>query len=224
MLITVLVAALSAAAIWAHSEANSPVPAQQTRTVTTFRKAEPNRYAPELYVDKLKLRISLVDLPGAAQAGSNCEIEYQLYFIPEEEFINLMRNSIRGGRGEMDLSGSSGKILLAAGKFKPARLATLKGRTFVHGIIDFKGRVPDRLRTKFAAIITRYSVKINDARLNVMAYDAGHFITYPFADDPAQPERAIPRSTVYLNFYLSPQGNLFRSQLPRDDRNTSWEP
>jgi hypothetical protein len=223
LLAALLAFTLSAPRVCLNDAAAKPrAAARQQEQVTRFRQVEPNRHAPELYADKLKLRISLVDLPGAREADSDCVIEYQLYFIPEEDFQRLMRSV--GGRlkGLPDLSAFPGKVLLAGGKFKPARLSTLKGRTFLHQGINFKDKVPDRLRTKFANLVTRFSVKINDARLNTMVFDASSFLTHPFDDDPSNPERAIPRSTIYLNFYVSPQGDLFKSQLPRRDSDTSW--
>jgi len=54
---------------------------------TVFRKLEPNLYSPQLYAEKLKIKFSLVDLPGSKDARSTWEVSYRLYFISEAEHV-----------------------------------------------------------------------------------------------------------------------------------------
>jgi hypothetical protein len=47
-------------------------------------------------------------------------------------------------------------------------------------------------------------------------------MTKPFDDDPAQAGKAVPRKVIYTNFFISPKGDLFKSQWPREGDNTNW--
>jgi hypothetical protein len=46
------------------------------------RTITPNRLAPEVYSDNLSLKITLMNLPGAATSTSHWEVEYQVIFVP----------------------------------------------------------------------------------------------------------------------------------------------
>src|SRR6266446_6967893 len=52
------------------------------------------------------------------------------------------------------------------GDKKQTRLGALKERTIILTGVGFKQKVPDAQRTKFAHLMTGYSVKIFDAELN----------------------------------------------------------
>lgn len=163
----------------------------------------------------------LVNLPGAAESGSYWEVSYRLYFIPEAVFAGEVERRTHGGQD----AGSpqySRQVLLAKGQFKQRNLATLKDRTYVLDRVSFKSKVPDKERTKFAVLMTVYSVKIFDARLKTTAYHSSYFVTNPFADDPTQPQKAIPRATIYTSFYLTPKGSIWGSQLPRESNDANW--
>lgn len=221
-LVSLLLVTLVTSGGAAHPAGASGGPPAQTRRQTSrVRSIVANAHAPDLYAESLAFKLKLVDLPGAREPESDCEIRYQLYFIPEEEFTRVTRAARRGADGLPDFSEFTGKILLAEGTFKPRRLDTLKARSHTRGAIRFKPLVPDPSRTKLGVIATRYSIRVNDARLNKMVFGTGAFIAHPF-DDDGPPEKDVTRRTIYLNFFVTGDGELYRSQMPRDDVTTSW--
>jgi len=60
------------------------------------------------------------------------------------------------------------------------------------------------------------------ARLKTSLYRASFFLTEPFADDPDDPDKAVPRTSLYTNFFVTLEGQLFTSQLPRKANDTTW--
>ena len=192
------------------------VQAQGGKRVRTIR-FEPNVYAPDLYADAIKMQFTLVDLPGAEAKGSYCEVQYRLYFVPEGEIQKIKSSDLR-------VEDFPNKILLAEGSFRSRHLRTLSSRTFIRGPIAFKSKVPDNLRTKFANILTSYSVKIYDARLKTNLYKSSVFIAHPFDDDErfSTSEKFVPRQIVYTNFLVTPEGDLFDSQWRREPNSTRW--
>jgi hypothetical protein len=192
----------------------------QTRS-KSYRKIEPNVYAPDLYADRIKIKLSLVDLPGAVESKSYWEASYQIFFISEANLQAALKNAPAGGWNPTPAD-FPGRILLGQGTFRRNRLRTLTDRTYLSRAIPLKVRVPDKLRTKFATILTSYSVKIFDARLKSNIYKAGTFATQPFMDDPASGGNETARSLLYANFYVSSNGHLFYSQKPRNSENTTW--
>lgn len=223
-LASLLLVTLSASgAVGQAARASGPAPARTWRPgqANKIRRVQPNAYAPDLYAESLTFKLKLVGLPGAREAGSDCEVRYQLYFIPEEEFTRVTRVARQGVDGLPDFSEFAGKILLAEGAFKPRRLDTLRARSHARRLIRFKSSVPAHARTKLGVIATRYSIKVNDGRLNKMVFGAGAFIAHPF-DDTDDIGKEAARTTVYLNFFVAEDGELLRSQLPRDDVDTSW--
>lgn len=188
---------------------------------TVVRRLEPNLYAPGLYADNLKIKVTLVNLPGAGDPQSYWECSYQLYFISEAEFQNAVKQ-LPPGRYDLRPDQFPNKVLLAKGAFKKEGLSALQDRTYVQSDVAFKSRVPDKDRTKFARLMTSYSVKIFDARLKSPVYRSGVFLTHPF-DDTGGAAKTAPRETIYLNFFVSPEGELFYSQWPRETTGTSWK-
>lgn len=189
----------------------------------SFVHIEPNYYSPALYSESLNCKVTLINLPGADQRGSYLEVEYEIYFVSEVNFDQTMRRLVgRVGTANPQASDFTEKILLARGSFKATRLNSLQGRTRIVGPIAFKSKIPDAQRTKAANLITSYSVKIHDARLKRRIFDAGVWITKPFEADPSRPETAIPRRTLYANFFVSNDGDLFKSQWPRNTTATTW--
>src|SRR6187397_1302802 len=63
------------------------------------RTITPNRIAPELYSDKLSLKITLMNLPGAATSTSYWEVEYQVFFVPEKDFGKNLDDAKQAGNG-----------------------------------------------------------------------------------------------------------------------------
>jgi hypothetical protein len=180
---------------------------------------EPNVYAPELYEDTLKLEFTLVNLPGAAAKGSYWEGSYKLYFVPEGELEKLTKSNITA-------EDFQNKILLAEGNFRSNQLKTFDERTYTKALIPFRSKVPDQLQTKFANLVTSYSIKIYDAQLKKALYRSGVFIAHCFDDDErySLSEKTVPRRIVYTNFFVTPGGDLFTSQWRHDRNNTSWSP
>lgn len=176
---------------------------------------EPNVYAPDLYADRVRLQMTLIDLPGAAQQGSSWEASYQVYFVSEADFMKALGHAPAGNWNPTP-EDFPGRILIGRGHLKRTRLGTLPERTYLSNAFPLKARVPDRLRTKFATLLTSYTVKIFDARLASSTYRTGTFATQPFVDEGG----AVARRLIYANFLVSPGGELFYSQLPRNSAGT----
>lgn len=186
---------------------------------TGFMTRENNVHAPQLYADKLDFIATLVDLPGAKNKRSYWELSYQLYFVPEENYWATLRRLPPGGSSP-GADFFPGKILIGEGYRKKTSIATLKDRTITLTGWPFKQKVPDALRTKFAVLITSYTVKIFDAELKTTVTRSGIFITDPFEEGPDDQNEVIARRTIYLNFGVRPDGGLNLSQVARPHRGT----
>jgi hypothetical protein len=189
---------------------------------TGFTVREPNLYAPHVYADDLEFLATLVDLPGARNKQSYWELSYQLFFVPEDKYYEALARAPRGPSNPTPEE-FPGRVLLAQGHKRTRRLASLKERTIHLTGVSFKPRVPDTQRTKFAHLLTHYSVKIFDAELKTTVYRSGIFITDPYEGHPQDPNQAIARKTIYLNFMVTPEGHLNLSQLARHARSTTWK-
>jgi hypothetical protein len=178
-----------------------------------FKVREPNLYSPNLYADSIDFIATLVDLPGATKKQSYWELSYQLYFVPEDKYYEALRRAPRGPSNPTPEE-FPGRILLAEGHRKKTRLGTVKNRTITLTGVPFKQKVADAQRTKFAYLMTAYSVKIFDAELNTTVYRSGIFLTEPYQDGPTDPKQAVPRRTIYLTFGVNLNGTLDYFQLP----------
>jgi hypothetical protein len=179
-----------------------------------FKVREPNLYAPQLYADRIDFIATLVDLPGANKKQSYWELSYQIYFIPEEKYYEALKLLPKGGSNPTPEQ-FPGRILLAEGRKKNPTLGLLNDRTVTSTGVRFKEKVTDPQRTKFAVLMTHYSVRIFDAELNTTVYRSGIFLTEPYEPNGEDPTQALPRRRLYLNFRVSPDGTLNGSQLPR---------
>ena len=186
-----------------------------------FNVREPNLYAPHVYSDDLEFIATLVDLPGAKNKQSYWELSYQLYFIPEDKYYEAVKRLPRGPSNPTPEQ-FPGKMLLLEGHKKTRRLDTLKERTIRLTGVRFKQRVPDAQRTKFACLMTHYSVKIFDGELKTTVYRSGVFFADPYEDHPQDPNQAVARKKIYASFIVTPEGILYRSQRPRDPNSTKW--
>lgn len=199
---------------------------QKPASMTNRRTLERNLLAPELYADDLKLQISLVDLPGSKEKDSSWDVSYQLYFIPEAEFFGFsqkMRNQAGGAySGNPSPADFPEKLLLSEGSFKKTSLASLPDRWYERADIPFKVKIPAEQRTKFARLMLGCSVKIFDARLKTPLYRSVHFLTYPFIEDSKEKRGVLPRKEAQAHFYVTASGELFVSQLPRNQQDTHW--
>ncbi|MGH9876894.1 MAG: hypothetical protein ACRD5H_04595 [Nitrososphaerales archaeon] len=202
---------------------------QKPSRIGSIRAVEPNLLAPDLYSDKLRVRMSLVDLPGANEKDSYWEVTYKLYFISEAEYREVSKQILKqsapgGGTVTWNPAPSMfpGKILLAEGEFRKTKLSSLQDRVYEQEEILFKSKIPDKDRTKYARIMSSYSVKIFDARLKTPIYESGKFLTMPFTDNPGVKDSAVPRITVYTNFFITSKGQLLASQTPRESQDKTW--
>jgi hypothetical protein len=195
-----------------------PATAQNSRS--GFRVREVNVYAPELYADKIDFVATLKHLPGAENKKSSWELSYQLFFIPEEKYYEALKTFPRGPANPTPEQ-FPGRILLAEGHKKRTHLDTLTQRTINLTGVPFKPKVPDPQRTKFALLMTAYSLKIFDAELKRTVYHTGIFLAEPYQEISQDQKQDVPRKTIYLNFGVNADGTLNGSQLPPKTSNAS---
>jgi len=189
------------------------------------RTITPNRPAPELYADKLSLKITLMNLPGAEATPSSWQVEYKVYFVAEQDFEKTVREMNKAGRGrELRPEHFQSKILLAEGKFNKQKLASLKERGFLRQGIPFRGNVPHELQTSFSSIMSFYSVKVFDGKLKKDIYGSDVFIVPPFENDASDRNSLSPRTDLFLNFYVADDGALYRSNTKSASETTEWKP
>ena len=190
---------------------------------------EPNTPAPELYADKINFRTMLVNLPGAAANGSSFQVFYELYFVSEAEFKKSINNLLKDAPTKNGIKSTSStptkedfpvKTLLASGSFTKKNLKTIGGRIEEKTAIPFSAKIPEKEKTQIAHLITFYTVKIFDAKLNKTIYKEGLFMKMPFAQDNNGKNTAS--DTFYLNFYVNEDGKLYDSSLERDKTSESW--
>lgn len=198
-----------------------PTPAQGQGRSVDARKIEPDVYAPRLYTDRLKIKMMLINLPGADTPGSFWEASYQIFFISEANLKKAFAKAPSGGWNPTPAD-FPGRVLLGEGKLKQTNLRTISDRTHLSRAIPLKAKVPDKLRTKNATILTSYSVKIFDARLNSNFYRSGTFAAPPFIDDQTAGGKETARTMLHANFYITPGGKMFYSQKPRNPESTTW--
>ena len=184
----------------------------------SFRTATPNLHAPELYSRALKVRITLVDLPGAGDPASCWEMSYRLYHISEESFDKAVRGRRSGGWDPTEAD-FPGRVLLEGGTFQRGPLSDLQDRTFLSPAVPFKSKVADKHRTKFAHLLIIYSLKISDARLHSTIYKSGSFFDDPFE---TRDGRDAARETFNLSFRVTARGGVEASILPEHATATAW--
>jgi hypothetical protein len=199
--------------------------AQETKMKIDGRTITPNRIAPELYSDKLSLKITLMNLPGAATSTSYWEVEYQVYFVPEEDFRKNLSDMKKAGKGrELRPEYFPTKILLATGKFNDHKLGTLKERAFLRQGIAFRNKIPPQQQTSFSSLMSFFSVKIYDGKLKKDIYESSVFIVPPFEKDSDPHHSLLPRTELFLNFFVADNGSLFRTNNKSASETTEWNP
>ena len=191
----------------------SPATSQVKRS--GFKVREPNLHAPQLYAETLNFHASLLKLPGAENKQSYWELSYQIFFIPEDNYYESIQR-LPKGPSNPTAEAFAGRIQLAAGHKQRMQVRTLQQRTINLTGVPFRQKIPDAQRTKFARLLTAYSLKIFDAQLKTTIYYSGIFLAEPFAEGADQNE-PIARKTVYLNFSVNADGTLNRSQLPPNE-------
>jgi hypothetical protein len=201
------------------------VTGQQQKMRIDRRTIRPNLIAPELYSDQLSLKITLMNLPGAATSASFWEVEFQVFFVPEQEFEKNMKELNKAGKGrELRPEYFPGRILLATGKFNKHRLDTLKERAFSRQGIAFRDKVPSERQTSFSSLMSFYSIKVFDGKLNKTIYGSDVFIVPPFETDTNDRNSLSPRSDLFLNFFVAEDGSLYRSNTKSASESTEWNP
>ena len=180
---------------------------------SSFKTVEPNLYSPQLYADRLDFEATLVKLPGVNKKKSYWELSYQLYFIPEDKYYEAKKSFPRGPSNPTP-DQYPGKILLAEGHKKKTGFGTAQNRIITVTGVPFKEKVPDAQRTKFAYLMTVYSVKIFDAQLKTTIYRSSIFLANPYKANPENENQDIARKTIYLSFGVNADGSLDYAQFP----------
>lgn len=199
--------------------------APEQRAKISRRSITPNRPAPELYVDKLALKCTLINLPGANDPSSSWQLEYKVYFVAEQDFERIMRQLNKEGKaGDLRPENFPTKILLTEGTLNKRKLSTLPERTVWRQAIDFKNKIPAEQQTAFASVMSFYSVKIYDAKLKKNVYGSDVFVVPPFDTNTNDRENFTPNTTLYLNFYVADDGALYRSNRKGASETTQWRP
>ncbi len=189
------------------------------------RMIVPTGVTPQLYADDLSLKITLMNLPGAKNPASYWQLEYKVYFVAEAEFEKTIRQLQKEGKDrELRPDYFPNKTLLADGKLNQHDLSTLPLRTVLRNGIEFKRKIPREQQTSLSKILSFYSVKIYDGDLKKDIYQSELFIVPPFDTDSDDKTNLQPRSHVYLNFYVSPEGALYRSSRKSASETTEWRP
>ena len=80
--------------------------------------------------------------------------------------------------------------------------------------------MPDKERTKFSYIMTDYTVSVTDAVLRKTIQRSGILMERPFDMEGRQ---VVPRKTLYANFFITPQGDFYFSQLPQSTAVAAWQ-
>lgn len=189
------------------------------------RTIRPNLIAPEVYADKLSLKITLMNLPGATSPSSDWEVEYKVFFVAEQDFEKSMKEINKAGKGrELRPEYFQSRILLAEGKNRKQKLASLKDRAFLNQGIVLKNKIPHEQQTSFSSILTFYSVKVFDGKLKQTIYGSDVFIVPPFEYDSNDRNSLLPRSELFLNFFVADNGSLYRSNTKSASETTEWKP
>lgn len=197
----------------------------QNKGTIDRRVISPNRVAPELYSDKIGLKITLINLPGAKNAQSNWQAEYKVFFVPEKDFEETTKRLSREGKlSDLKPDYFPTRILLAEGSLSKKRLMTLPERTFVRSAIDFKSKIPGTQQTSFSSILSFYSIKIYDGELKKNIYQSDVFIVPPFDTDIADKSVVQPRSNIYLSFFVATDGALYKSNKKVSSETSEWRP
>lgn len=189
------------------------------------RTIRPNLIAPEVYADKLSLKITLMNLPGAAKPNSTFEVEYKVFFVAEPDFEKSMKELRKTGKArELRPEYFQSRKLLVEGKYRKRNLATFKDRSFLLSEIVFRDRIPHDQQTSFSSIMSFYSVKVYDATLKKDVYGSDVFVVPPFEADTNDRGSYTPRRELFLNFFVAEDGSLYRSNTKSASGTTEWQP
>ena len=181
----------------------------------TYIRVDSNKYAPNLYSDKINIQVLLVNLPGLNTKGSNFQGSFKMYFIPEGELENFVQSK-GGAIDELNESDISNKVLLGSGTFNKTLLSSSKIYEKIG--IPFKQKVSDKQRNMLGKVEVFYTVKIYDAKLKTNVYKNSSF-SYSVFD---RNDLNQARNTFNLSFFVNEKGQLYTSSLPREKTSTTW--
>jgi hypothetical protein len=102
-------------------------------------------------------------------------------------------------------------------------LGTLKERTFLRRGIAFRNKIPPEQQTSFCSIVSFYSVKVFDGKLKKDIYGSGAFVVPPFDSETQGSNSLLPRTELFLNFFVAEDGSLYKSSLKSDSQSTEWK-
>jgi hypothetical protein len=200
------------------------VAGQQQKMRIDRRTIKPNLMAPELYPDKLSLKITLMNLPGAETSTSYWEVEFQIFFVPEQDFGKNIKDIKKAGKArELRPEYFPTRILLAKGKLNKHSLGTLQERAFVRRIA-FRNKIPPEQQTSFSSLMSFYSIKVFDGKLKKDIYGSDVFIVPPFERDTNDSNSLFARTDLFLNFFVTHDGALYRSNSKSASETTEWNP
>jgi len=189
------------------------------------RTIRPNLIAPDLYSDKLSLKITLMNLPGATTSASYWEVEYKVFFVPEQDFEKSMKELNKTGKGrELRPEYFPNRILLTTGKFNKQKLDTLQDRAYVRSGIVFRDKIPSEQQTSFSSLMSFYSIRVFDGKLKKDIYGSDVFIVPPFEADTDDRNSLLARTDLFLNFFVAEDGSLYRSNTKSASETTEWNP
>jgi len=198
---------------------------QQQKIKVDRRTIRANLIAPELYADNLSLKITLMNLPGAATSTSYWEVEFQVFFVPEKDFGKNLDDAKQAGKSrELKPEYFPTRILLATGKFNKHNLSTFKERAFVRPGIAFRNKIPADQQTTFSGLMSFYSIKVFDGKLKKDVYGSSVFIVPPFERDTNDSNGLLPRSNLFLNFFVADDGSLYKSNTKSASETSEWNP
>ena len=198
---------------------------QQQKIRVDRRTIRANLIAPELYSDNLSLKITLMNLPGAATSTSYWEVEFQVFFVPEKDFGKNLNDVKQAGKSrELKPEYFPTRVLLATGKFNKHNLGTFKERAFVRPGIAFRNKIPPEQQTTFSSLMSFYSVKVYDGKLKKDIYGSAVFIVPPFERDTNDSNGLLPRGDLFLNFFVADDGSLYKSNTKSASETTEWNP
>ncbi|MCI0562916.1 MAG: hypothetical protein MN733_30920 [Nitrososphaera sp.] len=203
----------------ASGQTLEPKPKVARRTIT------PDLRATELYSDRLSLKVTLINLPGADHINSYWHAEFKVYFVPEREFQDSVKQLARNGKDrQLRPEYFPNRIPLTGGKFDKKELGTLDKRTFVSREIEFRRKIPVEHQTSFSSILVFYSIKIYDDKLRKHIYKSDVVVYPPFDTDSNKNDKLSPRSGIYLSFYVAEGGSIYWSNRKSAGETTEWRP
>jgi len=90
--------------------------------------------------------------------------------------------------------------------------------------IAFRDKIPADQQTSFSSLMSFYSVRVFDGKLKKDIYGSDVFIVPPFEADTNDKNSLLPRTDLFLNFFVAEDGSLYRSNTRSASETTEWNP